>query len=288
MAGSAWKWAAGCGIGCLVIIIGAAGLGFGGFLLARGAVRDVKEIADLQEQVQSQFGAVKDYAPRSGALPPTRLDAFVEVRDAMGEVMKGWAGADSLLKHGTRPKGFVEGLKAIGSGVKAVSTIGRLIEARNRALLKAEMGFGEYYFLYATTYYAWLGHSPSDCPRGVSIHAGGGSHRMSFSDDEDSSDLDQVYRTTYQSMLRRAVEGIPSGDSWAEALRAELAALDTDARRLPWAEGLPAMLVQSLEPYRQRLAPLYWPMSNCLELTTLTTDGRMRERLMELEEDNVI
>jgi len=291
MAGSAWKWVAGCGIGCLTIIIAAASLGVGGFMLARGAVREVKQITDLQDQVGQRFGSIDDYSPRWGATAASRMEAFSRVREAMGAVMKDLDDQSTAFPPKDGPKGFIEGLKAIRGGVKAVSTIGRLIEARNRALLDAEMGFGEYYYLYGTVYYAWLGHSPLDCPRGVAIHARDGGHMMSFTDGEASSDLDRAYRDAYMGLLRRALSAGESAGSleepWLTAVRKELDALEADRDRLPWADGLPPMLATGLGPFKARLEPLYWKTANCFELTTLQSGNRLRERLLEAEEDVV-
>jgi len=292
MATNAWKWAVGCGIGCLVIIVAAASLGVGGFLLARGAVREIEHITDLQDQVEKRFGSVGDYTPRSGAIAASRMEAFLTVREAMAAVMKDFDDESATFPPKDGPKDLIEGLKVIQGGVKAASTIGRLIEARNRTLLDVEMGFGEYYYLYGTVYYAWLGHSPLDCPRGLSIHAQDRGHSFSFTDGETSTDLDRAHRTTYASMLRRALVGgasgdSPEGDPWLTAIQAELDALEADDDRLPWAEGLPPVVRESLEPFRQRLEPLYWKGSNCFELTTLQTSNRLRERLLEAEEDIV-
>jgi hypothetical protein len=221
------------------------------------------------------------------------MEAFAEVRDAMAAIMERWGDHDTSFPPPRGPKGFLEGLNMIRGGVKAVSTLGRLIETRNRALLDAEMGFGEYYYLYATVYYGWLGRSPGDCLRGVSVQTDGQGHTMSFSDGAHSGDLPGVYRTTYMGMLRRSLAqgdtvGRPRDETWRAAVQAELDALEHDGARMPWADGLPEMVTRSLGPFRQRLETRYWKVSNCFELTTLETEGNFRERLLEAEEHGVV
>lgn len=280
MATGAWKWVAGCGIGCLVIIVVVASLGVGGALLARGAVREVKRIADLQREVETHAGGLDDYAPRSGFIPAVRMEAFCTVRERLAEVMA--QRSDSVdLPPQRAPQGFAEGLRALRGGIRTISSVGRLVETRNRALLDARMGFGEYYYLYATVYYAWLGHSPADCPRGVSLHRESHRHRVFFSDGEPPGDLIAAYRTTYVGMLRKALDDADDSDPWRAAVRAELAALDADPARMPWAEGLPPMVSVSIEPFRQRLESHYWRSANCFELATLQPSSRPREHLLE-------
>ena len=54
--------------------------------------------------------------------------------------------------------------KAFGAGLSLVGGIVDLLQQRNQALLKEDMGLGEYLFIYSTAYYAWLGMSPGDGP----------------------------------------------------------------------------------------------------------------------------
>ena len=57
-----------------------------------------------------------------------------------------------------------------------------------------------------------------------------------------------------------------AGIAWRERLAAEIAALEADERRLPWADGLPEILEASLRPFRDRLETSYSPMINLFEI----------------------
>jgi hypothetical protein len=56
---------------------------------------------------------------------------------------------------------------------------------------------------------------------------------------------------------------LPGG--WREALSEEVAAMEDEDLRLPWEEGLPAVIEASLEPYRERLSESYSALCNPLE-----------------------
>ena len=73
-------------------------------------------------------------------------------------------------------------------------------------------------------------------------------------------------------MLRRQqaalepLEASPDGEAWRRALAAEISALEADRFRIPWQDGLPEVLRQSLEPFRARLEASYSSMCNPLEI----------------------
>jgi hypothetical protein len=74
------------------------------------------------------------------------------------------------------------------------------------------------------------------------------------------------------SMLRNQLEALdqlgssPDQRGWREALVAEIAAMESEPERLPWADGLPAKITNSLEPYRDRLEASYSELCNTLEM----------------------
>ena len=57
-----------------------------------------------------------------------------------------------------------------------------------------------------------------------------------------------------------------AADKWRKALVAEVKALEADRYRLPWRDGVPAVLEASLKPYRERLEAGYSRMANLFEI----------------------
>ena len=54
---------------------------------------------------------------------------------------------------------------------------------------------------------------------------------------------------------------------WAEALAAELDAMESDRYRLAWQDGLPEVILSSLRPFRARLEDSYSPLLNTIEIS---------------------
>jgi hypothetical protein len=60
--------------------------------------------------------------------------------------------------------------------------------------------------------------------------------------------------------------------AWRQTLATEIRALERDPYRLPWQNGLPPTLAESLEPYRSRLEASYSALANHLELAPYQDD----------------
>ena len=133
----------------------------------------------------------------------------------------------------------------------------------------AGIGFGEYTYVYALAYYAWLGHSPSDGPETAIAEeeAEFGPRMGNAFIGRVRGDLLQMLRNQRDSLV-----GVEVADGWLEALDGEIAALEADARRMPWQDGLPEAIAASFEPYRERLEASYNSVTNAFEL------GRNRKR----------
>ena len=74
------------------------------------------------------------------------------------------------------------------------------------------------------------------------------------------------------AMLRHQLAGVAAGNrnaeslQWHQTLAAEIRSLESDPYRLPWQDGLPQQLADSLAPYRTRLEASYSALANHLEL----------------------
>ena len=122
----------------------------------------------------------------------------------------------------------------------------RFMETRNHALLKEEMGLGEYLYIYVLAYVEQLRHA----------------------DDTMFAGVEQAYvgsraRTELIQMLRNQLDLLMSGDvrpadaDLAADLRDQIARLSDGRQTLPWENGLPPAITASFEPYAEPLAQLY-------------------------------
>jgi len=151
----------------------------------------------------------------------------------------------------------MEFLRDVTRVVRVLPSVGRhfgeYLTARNEALQANGMGLGEYTWIYVVTYHAWLGHRPLQAIEG-------GPHPSMFYERIVPQVLD---------MIRRHVDEA-SDDAAILVWRSELNALERDARRIPFEEGLPPELESSVLPYRDELERLACP--EAAELDVVLTE----------------
>lgn len=276
------KWLVGCGIGCAVIVLIVIVLGVGGYMFFKNLVGEFQEQEELMEILTERYGQIDDFCPEpDGSIGPSRIEAFLSVRNAFAPFREKLEISMQELQDRTgksevevkKPKNIFEMVK-LGFGL--VPQIAEFMKFRNQALLDAEMGMGEYTYIYAIAYFSWLGKLPEDGPDFEVMEEGGGSRLGEI-------DLEEIREERRDSMLRRLHRMLlpmlknqleklgTSGTSealseWKDLLEAEIQAMEEDRFRFPWEEGLPEVIKASLEPYRDRLDRSYNAMTNPFEL----------------------
>ena len=290
MASTATKWAIGCSIGCGALILLLVALGVGSYFAVRGVVDDVQEAEAAMEALTERYGRISDFTPEpGGAIEPARMKAFLRARDAMAPFRTELAGSLGVLGDAKDAKGLNvspgSALEKVRAGLSLLPGIFGFHTRRSEALLDAGMGLGEYRYLYVTAYYSWLGRPPADGPpftlvgdTDVRIEAGDdGDHHWEGPDEFEvrESRAERILLRIRQEilpMLRRQRDALerlemdPDLEAYHRALVAEIAALGEDRLRIPWQDGLPAVLGESLEPFRARLEASYSPLCNPLEM----------------------
>lgn len=261
-----WLW--GCGCGCALVLVGIGLLLAGGAWFVRDTTRGFEEAIESRAVLEERFGETEDFVPPPDAVAAERIEAFLAVREATAPAAEKLAGAFAALPGPEEAeeldaKPFLEKMREVAgitrSAVGLGADIGNFFEARNRALLDQGMGLGEYSYLYVVAYYGLLGHDARDSMEDVPM-PNVAARRL-------SGEL--------RSMLHHQLDSLPAEeapDGWRERLAAELATLEEEPRRLPWADGLPEPIAASLEPFRERLEASYRADTNPFEL------GRNRRR----------
>ena len=276
-------WLKVCGIGCGAMILIIAGLSTSIFFSDRDPLQ-VFEQADLtMEEVREKYGNIHEFRPDpSGAIPPGSMEAFLAAREF---VAPGRMDTESDLIDLSKDTGRCNAdsissvFKIYWTGTGLPPQLADFLQRRNAALLEAEIGLGEYYYIYSLAYYSWLEKSPADGPPFKLV----GDHGDVL--DEGCLDRDEPEVRDYRTRLARTSLNrllLPvlrnqlsdlTGDvvdadlrAWSETLSAEIATLEADPYRLPWQERLPEVIEFSLRPYRDRLEESYSPMCNALEV----------------------
>ncbi len=281
---TASKWLIGCGIGCGVVILLLVFAGVGGYFFVKNIVSGFEETAAIADDLTERYGGIKDFCPDpGGAIGPERVEAFLSVRNSMEAVKEKLENSINILSDEERASQFKEEpspgvLTKIKTGFGIIPLIAEFYTRRNQALLDAEMGLGEYYFIYVVSYYSWLGKSPGDGleynlvdededNRGIYWKRG---HSENLEDRQDDV-LKQLHRQILP-MLKNQLAKLtrndvsPIRDPWREMLVAEIEAMEADRFRLLWQDGLPDVLEASLKPFRGRLEVSYSKVLNALEI----------------------
>ncbi len=255
------NWLLGCGIGCLAVIVIAV---LGGVLLfntGKKVVARFEELGDTQRALAERYGEVAEYVPpAAGVVPAERVEIFLRVQESLHETGGRIVGHGQALHDIEHQKGKGIGPGGILRGIRGVVGLGRdaaeYLQERNEAMLAAEMGLGEYTYLYVLGYHSWLGRDfdPTFGESSTQDAADGGLQIK-------TGDADDHHRTVkLQALFRGWATGqhqaaVAAGlaDVWCEAI----AAASADSLRLPWADGLPESLATGLEPYRARYEATY-------------------------------
>jgi hypothetical protein len=198
-------------------------------------------------QLDEQFGPPESFTPTDdGSIPAERIRAFLEVRgklaapckqfEIMQAKMRRVDGLDEKAPSGKEMVGATKGLASVGADIAPF--IGEFFEQRNKALLEAEMGLGEYTYIFALSYRDRL-EAPGD-----ELFFEGGL----------SPDVLAVLRAALSAQLT-ASTGI--ADAERRLLEQEIRASQDDPQRLPWAEQLPPAIEESLLSFRGRLDRAY-------------------------------
>jgi len=278
---TAKKWLIGCGIGCGAIILILIILGTGGYFFFRNMVEGFRDTEAMMSTLTERFGRIEDFCPEpDGAIKPERIETFLSVRAIFAPARQKLEMSFEALRKGNEEaeievRESKNVIKMISLGLGLLPQISELLKSRNQALLDKEMGMGEYYFIYAVSYYSWLKKSPEEGPD-VQL--------MDFDRREDYRDrrewlemrrdltLKRVNRQILP-MLRNQLEKLVESDKsgvqvkWRKKLEAEVEAMESDRVRIPWQEGLPTAIEASLRPFKERLEASYSIMTNSLEMT---------------------
>jgi hypothetical protein len=260
----------GCIVCVVLVVVTVVVVGVGGYVFVKQTIHGFKEVEAASQEVTDRFGQATDYRPdASGAIAGERIEVFLQVRDSMSQARQETERTFALLgKHESpSPTQIVAMIRA---GIDLVPQLAEFFSNRNQALLEQEMGLGEYTYIYAIAYFAWLEMSPADGPPFVLV---GDDGNHGHSDDPREVHLEANLSSLNRlllPMLRHQLEDLQDQDQapagWQEALTAEIAAMAADRFHIPWQDGLPQVMAESLVPYRERLSSSYSPLCNPLEV----------------------
>lgn len=262
----------GCVIGCAVVVAVVVAVGVGGYLFVRDTAGGLQTAAETRHQLEQRFGRSRDFvAPAVGAPTADRLEVFLAVREAMAPQRSKVESALAALDAGPG-EGPAAGLRAARVGFGLATGLGELLTARNQALLEQGMGPGEFTWLTALAFAPQLRATFEPAPRAAEATPEG-SVTVRMEGDLGFDDARRELHRSIRTMIRNRLDAESPDElqpAWRAALEAELAALDADPGRLPWADGVPAEVDEALAPSRDRLDATFAPHAAPLELVEVS------------------
>jgi hypothetical protein len=245
-------------IGCSVLIVLAIAFPI---LLALMMVGPFNRAIDARIGLEERFGVQESYVPPPSGVPDAdRIETFLDIRRALAESCADLTRADTQVQKMERfdEQDEIDRMEVMREAVSLTRSmmgvgpvLGKLYEIRNKSLLDAGMGLGEFSYIFVIAYKDRL----LDQPTTETLFG--------------SSPTNRRVRAALLSMLENQLELLRSTDgSEAEiaALEAEIVAMKDDGSRIPWQDGMPAQIIEALVPYREQLDELYCPATAPLEL----------------------
>ena len=246
--------AAGCGILIVLAIVVPIVLGL---MMTRPFNRAVEARATIEQR----FGPQEAYVPPlTGAPAAERVEAFIEVRRALTATCADFSNAEQgvarLESIGDQDDvNRIEVLKQAFSTTKNMMgvgpVLGRFYETRNQSLLDAEMGLGEFTYIFAVAYRDQILDPASE----FSLFGPGVANRR----------VRRALLTMLENQREALLEASGSGDDVA-VIEAEIAAMESDGDRIPWQDEMPPAISMAFSPFREELDELYCPAAAPLEL----------------------
>ena len=279
------KWFIGCGIGCGAVIIIVVLLILSGVIFVKNIVKGFEDSEAILDTLKERYGEVEEYCPEpDGAIRQARIEVFLKVRELMRPIRNELESAFNLFKEKNKSEDLEKEKPDVGvidkirTGFGMVPQIAEFLKIRNQSLLDAGMGLGEYYYIYIYAYYLWL-NKPMQDGFPFQIRGGNSGFNMQDSNNEDSQEIRRMIqirrlqrlilpllRNQYEKLQARGAES--RLEEWRGILEGEIKALESERYRMPWQDGLPAVIESSLKPFRQRLEEGYSRLLNSLEIST--------------------
>ena len=281
----------GLGYGCGILIFIVLLILVGGYFYMKGKLDKVEELDALSIELEARYGLLSSFTPSpSGKISADRIESFLLIEDSL------WSEKDELensilslteeIKNADEDESFLDVINIIGSGAGIIPELLNYYSKRGTLLLENNMGLGEYYYIYITAYFSYLGKNISDGPpfHIMNRDFNDGELVLTFGDEnskslnlESSQEEVREARSNYISLrvnklFRNYFDNLLNKDSttsFAQNAKAEFELLKSNKLRIPWEGSPPEEIIESLLPYKYKLESSYNYLINPVELNPI-------------------
>ena len=249
MASKVPRWLMGCGVGCgVVVVLVLAAMTVGAVSFNR-MLGDVDRATEMRAELEERFDTPENFTPAAdGSVAPDRLERFLQVRQALDPMCSRFdktLGRIEEFDEREESPGIGDMFGLLGGALSFPRLMTDYVAGRNQALLDAEMGLGEYTYIYVMAYST----GPAENRQEEQLL---------------ERPLSRRIRRNMPGMLERqrallAADGGEPGE--LALLDGEIEALRADNSRRPWPDGLPSPVADSLHAGQEELQRLACPLA---------------------------
>lgn len=239
--------------GCLLVVLAIGFVVSSAIYFLTAGIRDAKQI---EQTLIDRYDWAGNYTPIvDGSISPQRIEAFIRIREAVQADCADYQAAllsiielDELEDNAEATPGNAAstGLAGLKGAFSAGPKMVKFSTSRNQALLKEEMGIGEYLHIYLTTYGEQL------FMESVSDYS---SMDEAFVSERALKEYTQILTNQLQAL--QTSEQQPAYPALITELQTEIEALKSGLHTSPWPNGPVGKARESLAPYLQHLDDLY-------------------------------
>jgi hypothetical protein len=249
----------GCGIATGAVVVLLIVFGVLSYTWFKNQVPNMKEVEEARKELLERYGEREAYIPDlEGRIQPERLDLFMAVRESLittrseiGSRLEGFIGraqGESWEGRGFFQK-IIEGMSMAKGGIGLFREATDYMGIRAEHLLDAEMGEGEYTYLFCLMAYSWMEWDPARSLDEEWFEA----HDMMDALDEFRSQHRRVFMKQLRNQRRDLEDLAERSEAQEQALERVNRALDeVRGDDFPYQGDFPEEWASWLEPYRQR------------------------------------
>jgi len=241
--------------------------------------QNYKTVEATEETLLEAYGQPADYAPPGLGIPSAdRIDAFLSVRESGAEWRQNMETTfrEFLAAKGDGSQGGVGHFFGLLRATSDLSpALAGFWTARNAALLAADMGPGEYIWIYCLAYHAWLGFDPGDGARESWAVMEG----IEYPAPEDAVQAQQLQRDMARQRVAAAMLPVMRNIEvptvlpldtdlviWTTELQDQIVQMESDPLHVPWVGHLPTAAAAAFSPHEARLRAGFSLAVNPIEL----------------------